>query len=146
MKLNGINELKANLKALEVKSVNNIKNIVKANAADIQRDATQNAPNVYKYSGGGSQAANNEIKGNIQINELDPLNWEVTLNTVMGVYAEFGTGAYVDVPIGWEDVAWSYYVNGKGLMLPQPFFIPAFRKGSEQFKKDIERELNRLKL
>lgn len=64
--------------------------------------------------------------------------WKVGVNELpMGAYVEFGTGVFVEVPVGWNETAMAFYVNGKGYLKPFPYLIPAFNKGQEQYKKDI---------
>lgn len=62
----------------------------------------------------------------------------------MSAYIEFGTGRFVEVPKGWEKIAWHYYVNGKGYMYPHPYLYPAYYIGRRQYKKDLKDSLNYL--
>jgi len=62
----------------------------------------------------------------------------------MSAYVEFGTGRFVEVPKGWEKIAWHYYVNGKGYMYPHPYLYPAYYIGRRQYKKDLKDSLNYL--
>lgn len=62
----------------------------------------------------------------------------------MSAYVEFGTGVFVEVPKGWEKIAWHYYVNGKGFMYPHPYLYPAYYIGRRQYKKDLKDSLNYL--
>jgi hypothetical protein len=58
-------------------------------------------------------------------------------------YLEFGTGGNVSIPAGFEDLAIQF--KGKGIkqinIKPQPYLIPAFLTGSENYKKEVERIL-----
>lgn len=75
----------------------------------------------------------------------DGLTWTVKVGeTPMSAYIEFGTGIFVEVPKGWEDIAWSFYVNGKGYTRPYPYFYPAYYIGRRQYKKDLKDSLNYL--
>lgn len=75
----------------------------------------------------------------------DGLTWSVKVGeTPMSAYIEFGTGIFVQVPPGWEDIAWSFYVNGKGYLRPYPYFYPAYYIGRRQYKKDLKDSLNYL--
>ncbi|WP_185260358.1 HK97-gp10 family putative phage morphogenesis protein [Elizabethkingia anophelis] len=113
-------------------------------ALDIQHEATQNAPKMYKYADGEEEHVNGEISQSIFSEKITDTYWTVTVNSTMGAYAEFGTGAYVEVSPEFKDIAWSYYVNGKGLMLPQPYFYPAWIKGKKQYMKDLKDALHGL--
>ena len=66
------------------------------------------------------------------------------VNVPYAAYAEFGTGAYVDVEPGWEDVAMEFYVNGRGTLSPHPFFIPAFNDIKSKFIPNLEKGLKYL--
>ena len=144
MKLEGLDELQNKLKNIAKVSEQKVADIVKANAVEMSADAKRRAPQVYKYNGGGEQPTNGEINQSIATTQDSKLKWMVSVNSKMGAYAEFGTGAFVDVPAGWEDIAWSYYVNGKGLMLPTPYFYPAYRETQKRFLNDIKNYLNTL--
>lgn len=137
MKLEGLAALNNKLAKIKQYSEKRVSEIVAVNAKDIERDASQRAPKMFKTKVTGFPA-NNEIIGNILAHKESKFRWRISVNSKMAAYAEFGTGAYVDVPKGWEDIAWSYYVNGKGLILPTPFFIPAVREGTRQFSRDLK--------
>lgn len=120
-----------------------VADIIQANANDIANSAAQKAPRLFKTQNGGFPT-NGEIVQSIAVEQKSPLKYAVSVNSVMGAYAEFGTGAFVDVPEGWQDIAWSYYKNGKGTIMPTPYFIPAFRAGKEQTINDINDYLSNL--
>ncbi|MDV3661632.1 hypothetical protein CMU70_14350 [Elizabethkingia anophelis] len=119
--------------------------VTKAAALDIQHEATRNAPTMYKYADGQEEHVNGEIAKSIKAEKINDTNWTVSVNSKMGAYAEFGTGAYVQVVDEWKDIAWSYYVNGKGIMLPQPYLYPAYIKGKKQYVQAMEDALEGLK-
>lgn len=56
-------------------------------------------------------------------------------------YMEFGTGKYVNVPSGLEDVAMSF--KGRGIrrvnIYPKPFFYGSFDKALTLFKQDLKK-------
>lgn len=139
MELKGLNDLVNSLKALETGAAREVQKEIAATALEMEAEAIRNAPSVYKYSHGGQKPTNNEINQSIRAEKVTPYAWGVSVNSVMGAYAEFGTGAFVDVPNGWEDIAWSYYVNGKGLMMPQPFFIPAFKNAVDKLNERLRK-------
>ena len=126
---------------------NKVADIVKATAKSIEDDAVMNAPNIYKYAGGGQSSRNiQEIGQGMYSEQVSQFKWRVGQQNKMGAYAEFGTGAYVVVDNEWKDIAWSYYVNGRGLMLPQPYFYPAFVKGRKVFSQDLQDMIDKLTL
>lgn len=143
MKLKGINTFQVKLDKIKNASAQVVGDIVKVNVQEIASEASKNAPKMYKTKNSGFPT-NGEINQSIQTDQVSQLKYKVTVNSVMGAYAEFGTGAYVDVPTGWEEIAWSYYVNGKGMIMPTPYLIPAFRKGKERFKKDLQKYIDNI--
>ena len=144
MKLNGINQLRVKLDKMSRAAEGEVDDILRLTANEIASDAARNAPKMYKTKGGKGFPTNGEINQSIKAEKSGRLKHSVYVNSVMGAYAEFGTGAYVDIPQGWEEIAWSYYVNGKGMIMPTPFLIPAFRKGKEQVLKDLQKYLSNI--
>ena len=105
-------------------------------AQEIATKAAQNAPTDF---GKLKQSIN------VQPNAPGKLFYQVSVNNVpIGAYVEFGTGAFVDVPPEWKDMAWAFYVNGKGWMQPQPYLYPAWRSGGEQYQRDLKKLLSDL--
>ena len=143
MKLKGANKLKVKLNKISKDSEKKVGDIIKDNAYEIADEAKENAPRLIKTKGGGFHP-NGQINQSIFTDRVSNLEYTVSVNSVMGAYAEFGTGAYISIPKGWEDIAWSYYVNGKGMIMPTPYFIPAFRKGKDRVKKDINKYLSNI--
>lgn len=53
----------------------------------------------------------------------------------MGAYIEFGTGEYAGYTVGgytpeWQELAYTFYVNGKGKLPARPYMHPAFAKNT----------------
>jgi HK97 gp10 family phage protein len=60
----------------------------------------------------------------------------------LAAYREFGTGisaaTYVPtLPQEWQDIARSFYINGKGTMVKRPFLYPAYRKNIPDLKSGL---------
>lgn len=58
-------------------------------------------------------------------------------------YVEFGTGplaaAYVpQLPKEWQDLALTFYVNGKGRLPAHPYLYPAFNIAKDMLLKDLK--------
>lgn len=136
-------ELRLKLSNVSQQAITVVGDIINANVNEIAAEATQNAPALFKTQNGGFPT-NGEIVQSINVTRNSNLKSTVSVNSVMGAYAEFGTGAFVDVPEGWENVAWSYYINGKGTIMPTPFLIPAFNKGKIRTIKDLENYLDEI--
>ena len=143
MKLKGVNKLKVKLNKISKDSEKVVGDVVRVNANEIASEAARNAPKMFKTQSGGF-STNGEINQSIFTDRVSNLEYTVSVNSVMGAYAEFGTGAYISVPKGWEDIAWSYYVNGKGIIMPTPYFIPAFKAGKKRILKDINKYLSNI--
>ena len=143
MKLKGTNKLKVKLNKISKDSEKKVGDIIKDNAYEIADEAKEKAPRLIKTKGGGFHP-NGQINQSIFTDRVSNLEYKVSVNSVMGAYAEFGTGAYISIPKGWEDIAWSYYVNGKGMIMPTPYFIPAFRAGKKRTLKDINKYLSNI--
>lgn len=63
---------------------------------------------------------------------------------LIGPYVEFGTGqsaaTYLStVPAEWQSLARLYYINGKGRIIAQPFFLPAILRNEIEFHKGMDR-------
>lgn len=74
------------------------------------------------------------------------LQGEVSATEKYAPYIEFGTGQFVKVPKGFEKMAMSFYVNGKGRMKPRPFLIPSWASEVPIFKKKLEKIIKELEL
>ncbi len=61
-------------------------------------------------------------------------------------YVEFGTGQFVKVPEGFDKMAMSFFVNGKGKLKPRPFLIPSWASEVPIFKADLEKIIKDLRL
>ena len=122
-----------------------IAQVTEVAAREIQGEAKQNVPLVLKYNYGNETPSElHEVAQSISVSRQSEFKWEVSQNSTLGAYVEFGTGAYVEVADEWKDIAWTYYVNGKGLMLPQPYFYPAWVQGKKQYVQDLEDVLEML--
>jgi hypothetical protein len=94
----------------------------------------------------GTQKIQNNISGSIY-SELssDGLKGTIGISGSAGliaIYVEFGTGSsaagYVPtLPIEFQEIAKSYYINGKGTLISQPFLLPSFFKNQELFVKEL---------
>lgn len=60
-------------------------------------------------------------------------------------FVEFGTGTRVKVPSGFEELAMTFYVNGKGLTRPQPFLIPSYLEQKLKYEAAIKKYKNEIR-
>lgn len=78
------------------------------------------------------------LKSSIQAKRLGRLDYEVVAPIKYAPYVEFGTGGSVSIPPGFEALARTFYVSGKGRNRAQPFLVPAFLFESQQLLKRLE--------
>ena len=136
LKITGQKELLKKLAAFGDEAERKVSLITFNTAQEIATKAAQNAPTNF-----------GKLKQSINVNPnaTGKLFYEVNVNNVpIAAYVEFGTGAFVEVPTEWKDMAWAFYVNGKGWMQPQPYLYPAWRSGSATYERDLEKLLTDL--
>ena len=134
VKVEGAQELIKKLKKYGTDAENKVESITKNIAEEIATDAADNAPANY-----------GKLRQSINANKEYKMLYNVNVNAVpIGAYVEFGTGAKVDVPDEWKDLAWQFYVNGKGYLPPTTYLYPAFRKGRVQYENDLQDLLDKL--
>ena len=103
MKIKGaskvISELRAKKKGIDKK----IDDITQANAIEMAGDATKRAPEAF-----------GKLKQSISYSKVADLKWKATANKEYAGYMEFGTGAKIQVPAEFSDMAKSFQSGGKG--------------------------------
>ena len=60
----------------------------------------------------------------------------------MGAYIEFGTGVFISIAPEWADMAWQFYVNGKGRLHAHPYMYPAFVKGRNDLIATLNKKID----
>lgn len=65
-------------------------------------------------------------------------------NVPLAAYAEFGTGAYVEVADEWRNLAWQFYKNGLGTMTPHPYLYPTYTRGKKIYEDNLKALLDQL--
>ena len=134
IRVEGAQELIKKLKKYGTDAEKKVESITKNIAEEIAADAADNAPANY-----------GKLAQSINASKENKMLYNVNVNAVpIGAYVEFGTGAKVDVPEEWKDLAWQFYVNGQGYLPPTPYLYPAFRKGRDQYEKDLQDLLDKL--
>lgn len=113
-----------------------IKNEIEAAGFDLERIAKENASNIADAPSDLKQGISKTIEaGGYQV--------VVRQNTLpIGAYYEFGTGVFVKVADEWKDMAWQFYVNGKGVLPPSPYLYPAFVKVRSDLNTLLLKKLN----
>lgn len=140
MKFKGIQQTINKLRRLGHEGENKIKQVTAVAANELATKAAQNLSSYTDADPTGTiaQSINAQPKN-------DGLTWTIAVNQVpMGAYLEFGTGTFVDIPAGWEKIAWQFYINGQGTLKPRPYLYPAYYEVRRQYKKDLKDALNQL--
>lgn len=128
LKITGDKQLLKKIRAFGEEAETRIEGITQITANEIALKAIQNVPVNY-----------GKIKQSISAQKETPLLYTVNVNELpIGAYVEFGTGAKVQVADEWKDLAWQFYVNGKGYLPPTPYLYPAWKSGGVQYQKDLE--------
>ena len=134
IRVEGAQELIKKLRKYGTDAEKKVESITKNIAEEIATDAADNAPANY-----------GKLAQSINASKEYKMLYNVNVNAVpIGAYVEFGTGSKVDVPDEWKDLAWQFYVNGQGYLPHTPYLYPAFRKGRDQYEKDLQDLLDKL--
>jgi hypothetical protein len=126
-----------------------VKDILSSTATDIEIEAIRNAPASWE-----GQPLN--IKQRIdKVAENNGLAWRVGVQSGDPVFEieawlEFGTGLSAREILSnpqytqeVRDIARSFYRNGRGRIIGQPYLMPAFFRNTANLVQDIENEINK---
>lgn len=115
--LTGIKEVENALKVMDKHLRQNVGDEINASALNIMSSAKRLAPVDLGF-----------LRGQISIEPVNDLTFEVEAKAKYSAYIEFGTGGEVRIPAGYEDLAILF--KGRGVrtvnIRPQPFLIPSF--------------------
>lgn len=109
--------------------------VTKVAAEEIKEDAKSRVP-----------VDTGKLRQSISSQKEEDISYKIYSAEPYAAYMEFGTGGSVDVPKGWEGLAAKFKGKGiKKINLPaQPYMYPAFKAGSKQYVKDLDKALDRL--
>ena len=154
VKLNGLNQFKADLLRIENGILDATKEVLSDTATNIERDAIAAAPTSYQI--GDATINLSFIKQKIKKSQLNKgLRFKIGLSVPSNkeqweAWMEFGTGLsareILSNPTYTEEVrtlAKTYYRNGKGRIIGQPYLMPAFFRNTANLVTDIENEINK---
>jgi hypothetical protein len=152
VKINGLDQFKADLVRIENGILDATKEVLSDTATNIERDAIAAAPTSYQI--GDATINLSFIKQKINKNELDNgLKFIVGLDVPTDkeqweAWMEFGTGLsareILSNPTYTEEVktlARTYYRNGKGRIIGQPYLMPAFFKNTSNLVDNLVTEI-----
>ena len=131
-------KLTAKIRKMSLKAKERTKAVIAVTAQEIVTNAklnlqtTTSNPNVDLTT----------IRQSINAAKVNDYNWKIQVNALpMAAYIEFGSGTYVEVAPEWRNMAWEFYVNGKGTMKPKPYLWPAYQNGKMRMVIDLQRAL-----
>jgi len=119
--------------------------VIDETGAGIKTDAASNAAGIGFFDANGSWV---QLNGDIKGNAFDSgKGYRIWVDAgKMGAYIEFGTGEYAKWTVGlydqsWRDMAWDFFVNGKGKLPAHPYMYPAYVKNTTGLRDKLIRYL-----
>lgn len=131
-KMKGMGSIKKLLKELRRDSEIAMRKGVLKTARAIEADARANVP-----------VGQGDLQRSIGTEQLENTTY-VYADRPYAAYQEFGTGHLTEIPQGFEDYAYTFFVNGKGRTGPQPFLFPAYFKNKESLLPNVEAEIQKV--
>lgn len=133
IKVNGVADVLAMFRAYQNDVPKKIKQARFKAARGILNEAIKKAPKV---------TGKLRLSGNVD-NQTNPNSSRIFFDADYAPFLEFGTGGNVDIPAGFEELAIQFKGTGKRQIniKAQPYLIPAFLKGSIEFKNECEQIL-----
>jgi len=152
VQVNGLNQLKTEFKRIENSILDATKEVLSDSATNIERDAISAAPSSYQI--GDATINLSFIKQKIKKSQLNKgLRFKIGLSVPANkeqweAWMEFGTGLsarqILSNPNYTEEVrslAKTYYRNGKGRIIGQPYLMPAFFRNTANLVQDLVTEI-----
>ena len=138
-----------NMQRYGINLFNDVVNLVTDAIKEVEILATRDAPAFINISSAFENKGLTGIVGVMQGGEVDVYEGGEVVGSVnkngneMAAYIEFGTGLSASqilapYPKWVRDIAWQFYVNGKGLLQGKPYLFNNFLVISERFKKDLD--------
>ena len=150
----GLDEALANLNRKNQAIVDAVKDTLAMSATSIEIEATRNAPSSYQIGDASINLSFIKQKINKKVSN-NGLFWNVGLDVPSTgeqweAWMEFGTGLsareILSNPQYSQEVrtiARTYYRNGKGRIIGQPYLMPAFYRNSANLVTDMVDEINK---
>lgn len=145
----GLDEAQRDLFKKRQLIVDSVKDVLASTATDIEIEATRNAPSSWE-----GQPLN--IKQKIDKKAFnDGLYWQVGLDVPASgeqweAWMEFGTGLSAKEILSnpqysqeVRTIARTYYRNGKGRIIGQPYLMPAFYRNTANLVTEMVNEINK---
>jgi hypothetical protein len=154
VKIKGFDKALADLDKKGDAIVEAVKDTLASTATDIEIEATRNAPSSYQIGNASINLNFIRQKINKQVSD-NGLTWNVGLNVPSSgeqweAWMEFGTGLSAEQilknPTYSEEVrtlARTYFRNGKGRIIGEPYLMPAFFRNTANLVNDMVNEINK---
>jgi hypothetical protein len=129
----GLKQVQDALKDIDDKLKQDVGEELNASALNIQNSAKRLAPVDLGF-----------LRNNIALFAQSKLTYTVESKAKYSPYIEFGTGAEVNVPAGYEDLAMMFKGKGRRTIniRPQPFLIPSFEVEVPKLIERLKKLLN----
>lgn len=127
--IKGLQQALNQLRNLRADSENLARQVLEEETSIILAEAKSAAPidTGDLVNSGGKEVAANGISGTVYFEAKH------------APYVEFGTGPLTQVPVGYEDYAYTnFFVNGEGNSTPRPFLFPAGLKAEPRLLEKLE--------
>ena len=151
------NEVAQRLNAMSENVQQKVKEAVEFYAGEIEMEAIRNAPgpgdNIATQRGTQNLRDIKPDKGWAPVSQaigyqIDSTGYKATVFVErsageVAAWIEFGTGqsarSYLaSVPPEWKALAAKFYINGRGTILAQPYFLPAFLRNQILFVNELK--------
>ena len=126
-KVKGLKELQRELTKAQSEIPKQVERELKVIADGILADALARVP-VYK----------GDLKSSAFVEKIEG-GYTIGFSIKYAPYVEFGSGPLTEVPVGYEDFAREFYVDGSGKTRPQPFLFPAFLAKRDGIVDELEK-------
>jgi hypothetical protein len=148
MAVKGVKEVLNNLKSFEIEVQREAKELIRLYTSLIENEAIRNAPGANDIipTQNGTQKVDVNIPSFI-FSKIINQGYTGVIGlesnaSLLAVYIEFGTGAsaagYVPtLPKEFQEIARTYFINGKGTLIKKPFLLPAYFQYQDDFIKDF---------
>lgn len=130
--IKGLRQALNQLKRLKQQSEQIVQNVLNEELETVLQEAKSAAP---VNSGDLVASGGKEVNG---------LRGVVYFGAKHAPYVEFGTGPLTEVPVGFEDYARTFFVNGKGNSTPRPFLFPAGLRAEARILQKLEEQFAKL--
>jgi hypothetical protein len=145
--INGLDKALSMLTTKFTRIENAVSSEVSDTGHNIQRDAANLSAGTGIFDKDGVWIAlNGKVKGEVVGSDNGYRIWVDAGK--LGAYIEFGTGEYAkdtleDYNKEWRDLAYDFFVNGKGKLPARPYMYPSWVKNTTGLKDRLKKRMNK---